>query len=116
MEEASGQDLGWFFDQWVYGAGAPRLDVRQVWHARTKTLNVIVSQLQGDTITPSVFRLPMEIKITTAAGDTTEKVDLTKRIQTLAFKRDTKPSKLELDPMEKIPIKSVKVHPLTALR
>ncbi|MEO6655814.1 MAG: M1 family metallopeptidase, partial [Pyrinomonadaceae bacterium] len=29
MEEASGQDLAWFFDQWVYRSGAPHLDIKQ---------------------------------------------------------------------------------------
>ncbi len=28
VEEVAGRDLSWFFDQWVYGAGYPVLDVR----------------------------------------------------------------------------------------
>ena len=23
VERAAGEDMGWFFDQWVYGTGAP---------------------------------------------------------------------------------------------
>lgn len=116
MEETSGQNLGWFFDQWVYGAGAPRLDVRQVWHARTKTLTLTVSQTQGDAITPSIFRLPMEVQIQTPSGETAEKIDLSKRIQVFAFKLDAKPGEVRLDPASKIPIKRVKMHPLVAAR
>jgi aminopeptidase N len=115
MEEASGQDLGWFFDQWVYGAGAPKLDVRQTWHAARKTLTVTVSQLQGD-ITPSVFRLPFDVKIKTAAGDISEKMDVTKRAQVFSFKLDSKPAELMVDPSDKIPLKRVKVHNIVALR
>ena len=34
METASGKDLKWFFDQWVYKAGHPELKVR--WHYRRR--------------------------------------------------------------------------------
>jgi len=116
MEATSGQDLGWFFDQWVYGAGAPKLDVRQVWHARTKTLNVMVSQLQGDAITRAVFRLPMDIKIITPAGEAVEKIEITRRMQSFSFKLDAKPSDLKLDPSDKIPVKRVKAHAVVTAR
>ena len=63
MEQASGQDLGWLFDQWVYSGGARNLNVTQLWHPRTKTLTVTVTQIQRpDAITPAAFRLPMEVK------------------------------------------------------
>jgi aminopeptidase N len=116
MEEVSGQDLGWFFDQWVYGAGAPKLDVRQTYRARTKTLTVTISQTQGDAITPFVFRLPMDITIKTASGEVDQKIEVTKRIQAFAFKTDAKPTELTLDPADKIPVKKVKVHPAISLR
>jgi aminopeptidase N len=116
MEEASGQDLGWFFDQWVYGGGAPKLDVRQVWHARTKTLNIMISQTQGDAITPAVFRLPIEIKLNTPAGEAVQKIDVTKREQSFGFKLDARPARVQIDPEDKIPVKRVKIHPIVSLK
>ena len=116
MEEASGQDLDWFFEQWVYGGGAPRLDVRQTYSTRTKTLKLTVTQTQlPDKITPSVFRLPMDFEIKTAYGAATEKMDLTKRLQTFSFKIAGKPTGLTLDPAMKIPIKRVKIHSVVTL-
>ncbi len=116
MEEASGQDLKWFFAQWVYGGGAPKLDVRQSYSARTKTLKLTITETQPpDKITPVVFRLPMDLEIETASGKTTEKVDVTKRIQIFSFKVAAKPTGITLDPGMKIPIKRVKIGKLVSL-
>jgi len=114
MEQTSGQDLGWFFDQWVYGAGAPRIDIAQVYNQRSKTLSVTFSQTQlTDTITPAVFRLPFDIVIKTTEGDDKQKIELTKRIQTFTFKTAGKPKGLEVDEDEKIPLKKLRFKPMT---
>ncbi len=36
MEDASGLDLNWFFDQWYYGAGHPVLDISYKWDEVSK--------------------------------------------------------------------------------
>lgn len=113
MEETSGQDLAWFFAQWVYGGGAPRLDVRQIYSRRSQTLTLTVAQTHlADKITPSVFRLPMEMVVKTAAGDSRQKIDITKRMQTFTFKISGRPTAIEIDPDERIPLKRVKVRPM----
>ncbi|MGB7201575.1 MAG: M1 family metallopeptidase, partial [Pyrinomonadaceae bacterium] len=57
MEEASGENLGWFFDQWVYSGGLPKLSIRQIYNAKAKTLTLVTMQTQKpDVITPAVFR------------------------------------------------------------
>jgi len=117
MEQASGQDLGWWFDEWVYSGGAPSLNVTQLWHPRTKTLTVTVTQVQKpDAITPATFHLPMDVKVTTPSGERTEKMDITKRLQVFSYKLSDRPSKLEIDPGDKIPIKTVKIHPIAMAR
>ena len=40
MEAASGKDLKWFFDQWVYKAGHPELKVRWHYEDADKTVRV----------------------------------------------------------------------------
>lgn len=116
MEETSGQDLDWFFEQWVYGAGAPKLDVRQTYRARTKTLTLTVTQTQGDALTPMVFKLPLDLRIKTGTGESDQKLDVSKRTQTFSFKTNGKPLGVTLDPQEKIPLKRVKMRPLVAIR
>ncbi len=117
MEEASGQDLGWFFDQWVYAGGAPSLDVKQTYSPRSKTLTITFSQIQAkDSITPSVFRLPLDITVETRSGESDHKVDITKRVQSFSFKTDARPTSLTIDKQERIPLKKVKVRPIALLK
>ena len=64
MEAASGKDLKWFFDQWVYKAGHPELKVRWHYEDADKTVRVQVQQMQRvDDQTP-LFRLPTTLEIT----------------------------------------------------
>ncbi len=117
MEESSGQDLKWFFEQWVYGASLPRISVTKAYDARNKTLRLTFAQTQKpDTIVPAVFRLPMEIEITTASGAKTEKVNITQRIQSVRIPVDGKPSDIVFDPAEKIILKSLKQGSITMIR
>ncbi len=37
IEEATGRNLDWFFDQWVYGAGHPEMKGDFAWDEATKT-------------------------------------------------------------------------------
>ncbi len=117
MEEASGEDLKWFFDQWVYSAGVPKLTVRQVYSPRTKTLKLTVTQTQKlDKIIPAAFILPMDLEIRTAKGERSESLNITKRTQVFPIKVNGKPLGLKLDKDLKIPLKSVKIEPLTVGR
>lgn len=115
MEEASGQDLGWFFDQWVYGTGFPKLSVTQAWNARTKTLSLTVTQTQkASSLTPSAFKLPMKVSFLGQTGkdvvaDSVQEINVGKRTETFTFKLDRKPKALVFDKESKIPLKSVKV-------
>ena len=68
METASGKDLKWFFDQWVFKAGHPELKVRWHYEDADKTVRVQVQQTQAlDDQTP-LFRLPTTLEITEVAG------------------------------------------------
>ena len=58
LEEASGQQLGWFFDQWVYRPGHPMLRTAWEWDAAAGEAVVTVEQTQQDG-GPTV-RLPIE--------------------------------------------------------
>ena len=112
MEEASGRDLGWFFDQWVYKGGYPKLDIRHVWNPSTKVLRLTVRQTQkSDAITPAAFRLPMDIDFTIDSDKQIEKLNITKRVESFEFRLAAKPNDIKLDPSEKIPVKTVKMNP-----
>jgi aminopeptidase N len=100
MEQVSGQDLAWFFRQWLYRPGSPV--VRGTWRydAAAKTIQVVLNQVQaGD-----VYRLPLEIGIkeaTAAAPEgrtRIERLDLDARQRTFTIRADRAPLSVELDP------------------
>jgi aminopeptidase N len=114
MEEASGQKLDWFFEQWVYKIGYPQLDVAPVYEAGSNTLTIKIKQTQqnGDTRVPLAFILPMNVEITTHNGTKSEKITINKAEQSFSFKLDSEPIGVELDKELKIPLKKVKQSPL----
>ena len=113
VEEASGQDLGWFFNQWVYGLGSPKVTVKQAYNPGSKTLTLTVSQTQKlDRLTPPAFRLPLDVEVHSGRNVSAEKIELRKRVETFRIKVASRPTKLVFDKDEKIPLKMVKILPL----
>ena len=109
MEEVSGQNLDWFFAQWIYGAGYPKISVKHIYNPQTKTLALTVAQTQKPTANvASAFRLPLTIEIKTAKGATAQKIEIKKRVETFDIDVDGEPTKITLDSLEQIPLKTVK--------
>lgn len=108
FEEVSGKNLDWFWKQWVYGIGYPRIDVKQSFDETTKTLQLTFRQNQLQT----EFRLPLEIEIQTENGSKNEILLIEKRLQTFTVNLETKPLKINFDTAEKIPLKSISVGKL----
>jgi aminopeptidase N len=111
MEEASGQDLKWFFDQWVYQAGYPKLEIEQNYDASAGELRLTVNQTQKEYgITPVAFRMPLDVEIATAAGPVTQTINITKRSEIFKIKVPAPPNGLTIDRQEKIMLKTVKLQ------
>ena len=96
MEEVSGQDLRWFFTQWLNRPGVPRLEGSWRYDATNKRAIVTITQ----TIAGEPFRLPIDIGLTAAAGGVPqiEKVELTAATATFTIAAETEPASVELDP------------------
>ncbi|MBX8631744.1 MAG: HEAT repeat domain-containing protein [Thermoplasmata archaeon YP2-bin.285] len=98
IEETSGRNLQWFFDQWVYGAGFPELAVRIEWNGRESKVKLVVKQKQKtDAITP-VFRLSLPISIAFGDGRREDHVlDVRKEEESFEFKVDERPCFISID-------------------
>jgi aminopeptidase N len=95
MEETSGVDLGWFFDQWLRRGETPRLDGGWRYDAAARQVIVDLAQMQpGDP-----FRLPLEIALEGGAAEPRiERVELRERRHQFTFAADREPSAVVLDP------------------
>ena len=60
MEQASGQQLSWFFDQWLNRAGIPIVAGSWRYDAMARQVEIELSQTQ----TGDAYRLPIEVGIT----------------------------------------------------
>jgi aminopeptidase N len=99
MEAASGKDLKWFFDQWVYKAGHPELKVRWHYEDADKTVRVHVQQTQAlDEQTP-LFRLPTTLEITDSSdGPRVVPIVIDGRSHEFVIPCPARPRMVEIDP------------------
>jgi aminopeptidase N len=70
-EEVAGRDLKWFFDEWVYGGGAPAYAYawRENVVAGQRNLELYVGQDQVPA--GRFFEMPLDVRIATASGSST---------------------------------------------
>ena len=62
IEEVTGQNLDWFFNQWVYEAGYPEYHVKWSYNQRNRTVKLKVEQKQDMTKT-GLFSMPINVII-----------------------------------------------------
>ncbi len=96
MEQASGQELSWFFDQWLTRGGFPNLRVRWSYDSAAKQLRLDVEQLQPG----PPFRLPIELAIEVEGTPRPhlERIEVSQQRETLTLRLDRLPKSLTVDP------------------
>jgi aminopeptidase N len=97
MERASGEDLSWFFAQWLTRPGVPKIDGSWRYDAAAKQIEVTLSQALPS---GGPFRLPIEIGVIATAGAAPriEKVELSTASNVFRIPADAAPSSVVLDP------------------
>jgi len=93
MEEASGLDLNWFFNQWYYGAGHPVMSIGYKWDEANKTQTVYLQQIQDG----QTFTLPMAIDIYEGGKKQRHQIWMRKKADTLIFPAASKPDLVNVD-------------------
>ena len=105
--EATGENLDWFWGEWLYQAGYPQFDVAATYDSTQRALTLTVKQTQDsvlpDTVVarpgmpasvrpeasrvrvtvPAAFRMPVVVRVGTASGDVTQRVEIDAREQTV---------------------------------
>jgi len=81
MEKVSGRDLDWFFDQWAYGIGYPKVQVARSWNAAARTLTLTLRQTQTIDKTHPFFRFPATVRIITRESVVRHEIMMTRQDQ-----------------------------------
>jgi len=106
IEESSGTNVDRFFDQWIYGAGAPRFTVRSTYDEAQKKLSLNVKQTQKIEGRVGLFRVPVEVAVTTANGEKLFPIEVSSADETFSFPLDGAPQMVLFDKGDRI-LKSV---------
>jgi aminopeptidase N len=93
LEESSGRDLNWFFNQWYYGHGNPTLKISYKWDDAAKTETVYLQQTQDG----NGFILPMAIDVYSGGKKTRHNVWMNDKADTLTFASAVKPDLVNVD-------------------
>ena len=93
FEEVTGKDLNWFWNQWYYGSGHPKLKISYNYNV-PGIAKVYVEQIQK---TDKVFKLPIAIDIYTAGKAERKSVWIENRMDSFSFPYSTKPELINVD-------------------
>jgi aminopeptidase N len=98
FEDATGRNLDWFFDQWVYGAGHPVLTGSYAWDDKTNTVKLSLKQTQSGDKVANVFRLPLDVNFVLEDGGAhSVRLEMDEREQTFYVPLAAKPKFLRID-------------------
>jgi aminopeptidase N len=94
FQATTGEDLHWYWDQWYYGSGHPKLTIDYVYNDNAKQVQVIVNQTQE---TGKVFRLPFAIDVYNGPTKERHKVWITDKTDTFTFAAQNHPDLVNVD-------------------
>lgn len=94
FEEVTGKDLNWFWNQWYFGDGHPKLTLDYVYDDNAKKVQVIVKQTQSG---EKVFKLPVAIDVYNGGTKNRYKVWVQNRTDTFSFTYNSRPDLVNVD-------------------
>lgn len=93
FEEVTGKDLNWFWNQWYYGSGHPKLKISYNYDV-PGVAKVYVEQTQKS---DKVFKLPIAIDIYTAGNKVRQNVWIENKLDSFSFPYSSKPELINVD-------------------
>jgi aminopeptidase N len=92
---ATGENLDWFWDEWVYAAGHPSITIKSAYDAAKAQLTLSVQQTQVDTFgvdstnrlfrVPQAFRMSITIRVAFKGGERLQHADINAREQAITI-------------------------------
>lgn len=103
IEEATGQNLQWFIDQWVYKMGHPEFEITSSYDSGARKLKLSIRQTQKPEgkhpwfDSPDYFTMPVDIAVTTQSGEKIHRVWIDKKEMDITLEADSDPLIINFD-------------------
>ena len=97
-EEIYGQELGWFFTEWIESSGAPEFKMQYTVFRTQKGFRVMGKVSQD----LDLFRMPVEMQVQTEGNPETKQVEVVGTSSEFAIETFGKPKSVSLDPDHKV--------------
>ncbi len=94
LEEVSGRDLNWFFNQWYFGTGHPKVSINYAYDDAARKVNVTIKQTQS---ADNLFKIPLAIDIHNGASKVRHSVWMNTAQEIFTFDYTTKPDLINVD-------------------
>jgi aminopeptidase N len=109
IDEANHIDVQQFFDEWIYGAGAPKFDVSYAYDDSKHQLALTIKQTQQIEGRVGLFHVPVDVEITTASGAKLHRITVTKDSETFLLHSGAAPLMVLFDKGGQV-LKSLDFH------
>jgi aminopeptidase N len=97
IKEATGQNLDWFFEQWIFRPGHPVFEVSSRWDESNNKLSLNIRQTQDTSKAIPVYRTPVVIGIHTQHGKILERFWLENKEEILGIDLEEEPLLVRFD-------------------
>src|SRR2546425_326412 len=98
IEELSGRSYDQFFDQWLYHAHHPELEVNYSWDEKNKLAKVTVKHTQALSENVLLFHFPLAIRFKGKFGTTDRQIQVKEKEEDFYFPLPEAPQIVRLDP------------------
>jgi aminopeptidase N len=98
IEELSGRSFDPFFDQWVYHAGHPVLEIAYSWDEQSSMARLSVKQTQALNDNVLLFRFPLPIRFVTPDGVVSRTLEIREQAEDFYVALPAAPQQVRVDP------------------
>jgi aminopeptidase N len=109
IEETTHINVDRFFQQWIYGAGAPKFDLAYTYDAEKHQVALAIKQTQKLENNVGLFSAPIDVEITTASGAKLYTAHVSRAAESFTFPADSAPLMVLFDKGGHL-LKSAKFH------
>jgi aminopeptidase N len=98
IEEATGRNLDWFFEEWLYKAGHPEFEVSWSWDEKARLIELRFKQNQEVKDDVPLFRMPVVLELATEDRVWRETVQVERAEHTYHIVSPNRPKMVLFDP------------------